>query len=184
MRTVRTQCVTFRTTYLASRIEQDLEVGWPGELWQKCLPSAVLYALLANDKCRRVLFLDNCGGHNETRESAATLEKIVTGIRLLPKNSTHLTQPADSFVIQKIMQAWQQGWDAKKVEMIKDGDCKSGTHSSGKLKNPGYKFFLKLAAESVREVNKLRDKSGITYARKSMIRCGLSRDLNGVWCVK
>jgi hypothetical protein len=68
--------------------------------------------------------------------------------------------------------------------MIKDGDCKSGTHSSGKLKNLGNKFFLKLAAESVREVNKLRDKNRITYARKSMIRCGLSLDLKGVWCVK
>jgi hypothetical protein len=38
--------------------------------------------------------------------------------------------------------------------MIKDGDWKSGTHSSGKLKNPGYKFFFTLAAESVRKVNK------------------------------
>jgi hypothetical protein len=47
-----------------------------------------------DNKCRRVLFLDNCGGHNETRESAANLAKIVTEIRLLPKNSTHLTQPA------------------------------------------------------------------------------------------
>jgi hypothetical protein len=68
--------------------------------------------------------------------------------------------------------------------MIKDSDWKSGTHSSGKLKNPGYKFFLTLAAESAREVNKLRDKNDITYARKSMTRCGLSLDLNGGWCVK
>jgi hypothetical protein len=68
--------------------------------------------------------------------------------------------------------------------MIKDGDWKSGTHSSGKLKNHGYIFFLALAAESVREVTKLRDKNGIPYVRKSMIRCGLSLDLNGVWCVK
>jgi hypothetical protein len=93
---------------------------------------------------------------------------------LLPKNSIHLTQPADSFIIQNIKQAWKKGWDAKKVEMIKDGDWKSGTHSSGKLKNYGYKFFLTLAAESMREFNKLRDKNGITYARKSMRRCGLS----------
>jgi DDE superfamily endonuclease len=111
-----------------------------------------------DNKCRRVLFLDNCGGHNETRESVASLAKIFTEIRLLPKNSTHLTQPADSFVIQKIKQAWQKGWDAKKVEMNKDGDWKSGTNSSGRLKNPEYKFFLTIAAESVREVNKLRDK--------------------------
>jgi DDE superfamily endonuclease len=83
-----------------------------------------------DNKCRHVLFLNNCGGHNETRESAANLAKIVTEIRLLPKNSTHLTQPADSFVIQKIKQAWQKGWDAKKVEMIKEGDWKSVTHSS------------------------------------------------------
>jgi DDE superfamily endonuclease len=137
-----------------------------------------------DNKCRRILFLDNCGGHNETRESAANLANIVPEIRLLPNNSNHLTQPADVFLVQNIKQAWQRGWDAKKVEMIKDGDWKSATHSSGKLKNPGYMFFLKFAAESAREVNKLRDKNGIPYARKSKIRCGLSFDLNGVWRVK
>jgi hypothetical protein len=55
-----------------------------------------------DSKCLRVLFLDNCGGHNDTRESAANLAKIVTEISLLPNESTHVTQPADVLVIKTL----------------------------------------------------------------------------------
>jgi hypothetical protein len=48
----------------------------------------------------------------------------------------------------------------------------------------GTKVLLKLAADSVRDVNKQRDKNGITYARKAMIRCGLVLDLCGEWRVQ
>jgi hypothetical protein len=37
------------------------------------------------------------------------------------------------------------------------------------------------AASSVRAVNLIRDKNGISYARKAMIRCGLSLDVTGQW---
>lgn len=50
----------------------------------------------------------------------------------------------------------------------------SGSGASGKLKNPGKGFFLKLAANSIREVNKQRDKNGVPYARKAMIRTGMA----------
>lgn len=40
---------------------------------------------------------------------------------------------------------------------------------------------MKLAARVVRDVNEMRDSDGLTYAQKAMIRCGLSRDLNGQW---
>jgi hypothetical protein len=43
---------------------------------------------------------------------------------------------------------------------------------------------LKLAAESVRKVNNQRDSNGIFYARKAMIRCGLSLNINGQWQVE
>ena len=42
-------------------------------------------------------------------------------------------------------------------------------------------FFLKLAANCVKDVNKERTSDGITYARKAMIRCGMSLSLNGKW---
>jgi hypothetical protein len=38
---------------------------------------------------QRVLFLDNCGGHNETAGSSSALRKIRTSIRFLCPNSTH-----------------------------------------------------------------------------------------------
>lgn len=52
---------------------------------------------------------------------------------------------------------------------------------SGKLMNPGKEFYLRLAADSVREVNEMRDRNGLTYARKSMIQCGLALNTNGRW---
>lgn len=42
---------------------------------------------------------------------------------------------------------------------------------------------MKLAADSVREVNEQRDKNGLTYARKEMIQCGLALDTSGTWSV-
>ena len=52
---------------------------------------------------------------------------------------------------------------------------------SGKLKNPGKRFFLELAAKSVRAVNSMRDVYGLFYARKAIIRCGMVRDVSGRW---
>lgn len=46
---------------------------------------------------------------------------------------------------------------------------------------PWKDLFLKLAAESVRAVNLMKDKNGVSYARKAMIRCGLGLDLDGEW---
>ncbi len=53
----------------------------------------------------------------------------------------------------------------------------------GKLPNPGKKYLLKLAAESVRAVNAQRDGKCINFARKAMIRCGLAKDIDGHWRV-
>ncbi|KAL3695584.1 hypothetical protein R1sor_009660 [Riccia sorocarpa] len=96
---------------------------------------------------------------------------------------THLVQPADSFVISKIKDAWTKRWELKKMELIKNsewqGDGTRGT--SGALKNPGKRYFLQLAADSVADVNSQRDANGISYARKAMIRCGLSLNINGRW---
>lgn len=40
------------------------------------------------------------------------------------------------------------------------------------------RFFLKLAAESVREVHRMTESSGISYIRKAMMKTGLSLDGN------
>jgi hypothetical protein len=68
------------------------------------------------------------------------------------------------------------------MQMIRDGERKEGTtESSGKLSNPGKRYFVKMEAQVVREVNAHRDKNGVTYARKAMIRCGQGMDLCGHW---
>ena len=49
------------------------------------------------------------------------------------------------------------------------------------LPNPGRRFFLKLAVDSIRSLNNQSDRNGLNYARKAMIRCGLGKDIDGVW---
>jgi DDE superfamily endonuclease len=43
---------------------------------------------LPDDK-RRILYIDNCGGHNATDASEAGLGRTRTEVRFLPPNSTH-----------------------------------------------------------------------------------------------
>lgn len=88
-----------------------------------------------------------------------------------PPNSTHLIQPADSFIIQKIKCAWRKRWDEYKRRCIEKN---LWTLGSGKLPNTGKNFFLKLAAAAVHDVNSQRDKNGLIYARKAMIMTGMS----------
>jgi DDE superfamily endonuclease len=91
---------------------------------------------------QRVLLLDYCGGHNETADSSSALRKIRTSIRFLPPNSTHLTQPCDSFVIQKINKEWSRRWDADKVAMVQSGKWKKWLGLVGKTYQSWKKVFL------------------------------------------
>ena len=53
--------------------------------------------------------------------------------------------------------------------------------ASGKIPNPGKHFYLRLAAAAVSDVSAMRDKDGIRFARKAMIRTGLALNINGQW---
>ncbi len=44
----------------------------------------------------------------------------------------------------------------------------------------GKTFFLRLAADVIREVNMIRDKDGVSFARKAMLQCALGLK-DGVW---
>ena len=131
----------------------------------------------------KVIFLDNAAGHGETEEQQTALEKLKASLRFLPPNSTDVCQPCDSFVIQKLKERWVALWDEKKATLLTSPEWVEG-RGSGKLPNPGKRFFLKLAATVVRDVNKMRDDNGISYARKAMLRCGLSLDISGEWRVE
>lgn len=47
--------------------------------------------------------------------------------------------------------------------------------------NPRKKFFLKLEADVVRDVNNERDSAGVSFSCWEMIRTVLSLNLRGVW---
>jgi hypothetical protein len=50
--------------------------------------------------------------------------------------------------------------------MIDNGGWKDGKNGSRKLKNPGEIYFLKLAAEAIKEVNSMKDTGGLSWSRK------------------
>lgn len=131
------------------------------------------------------MYVDNCGGHNDSPELREVLTKTNTELRYFPPCATDLVQPADSFVISKIKDEWTRLWEEEKMRMIQAGEWSESVRAngswSGKLKNPGKRFFLELAAKAVRAVNEQRDSTGLTYARKAMIRCGMALDVSGRW---
>lgn len=139
---------------------------------------------LLSDGSRRILFVDNASGHKLTEAAREALKISNTELRFLPKNATDLCQPADSFIIQKIKTVWRRRWDEKRLEMIKKNEWVDWKAGSGKLANPGKRFYLKLAADVIKEVDNERDKNGVSFTRKAMIGCGMALNLNGVWEVR
>lgn len=130
---------------------------------------------------KRVIFMDNASGHKISEAVEQALQSLNTEIRFLPPNTTDLCQPADSFIIQKIKTAWRSLWDKKRFEMVTEGQWTDFKRGSGKLPNPGKRFYLELAASVTRMVNKDRDRDNVLYTRKAMIRCGMALNINGVW---
>lgn len=130
---------------------------------------------------QKVLFIDNVGSHNITPEILASLNRLKMRIHYLPPNSTELTQPADSFVIQAIKSHWKEKWDAYKFEQTAKGQFRDKPGQAGHIANPQKHFFLQLAAESVAVARNRQDENGMNFARKAMMRCGLSQDTDGIW---
>ena len=131
---------------------------------------------------KRIPYVDNCSGHNLTTNVGGELEAINAELRKFPANATDLVQPADSFVISKIKDAYKRMWEEFKAEQIAQGEGMGcGEGQSGKLKNPGKHFFPELCAAAARKLNEQRDKNGLTCARKAMIRTGMARNWNGLW---
>jgi hypothetical protein len=152
------------------------------KLWAQYLqePCAHYRGHAADRSKQRVIFVDNFNGHHDDGNGNmhAALESSNATLRYLVAAATDKIQPCDSFVISKIKDAWMEIWDDYKFKAIKDGLWREG---SGALQNPGKPFFLRMAAEAVRWVNEQHDQTGLTYARKAMIRCGLSLDITGKW---
>ena len=118
---------------------------------------------------RRVLYVDNCTAHNDSTQALLTVDRLNIEIRKLPANATDMCQPADSFVISKIKDAWSAHWEAYKLHCIQNGvwqnEVREDGRVSGMLKNPGKHFFLELALAAVSDVNSQRD--GLLVCSKS-----------------
>lgn len=100
----------------------------------------------------------------------AAAANIGTILQYFPSNATGYTQSCDSFVIQNIKDSFQGFQDEYKLSLIRVKKSKLFI----KLSNPGATFFLRLAVDSFKDLNKHRDEEGFTYACKAMIMCWLT----------
>jgi hypothetical protein len=136
----------------------------------------------------KTIYLDNCGGHLSDDQCPDELQRLNARLCFFPANATDLCQAADSFVIAKLKDIWSRKWNAKKLELIISKEWQNKIRNdgtwSGKLKNPCKHYFLELASECVRELNTKRDKNDLSFARKAMIRCGMSLGVDEKWSVE
>ena len=118
-----------------------------------------------------------------TLQLSVVLEAKQAFLKYLPPCSTYLCQPADIFIISKVKDAWTRRWEAKKIDLIVANTWQNTPRTdgqwSGKLINLGKRFFLQLATNSVEDVNREIDCDHISYARKNVIRLGMSLAIDG-----
>ena len=86
-------------------------------------------------------------------------------------------------MIQQVKDEWRRLWNLHRLQCVSEERFNDRLNPKGsrKLENPGKEFFLKLARDVIRNVNNERDKNGHFYARKAMVRTGLSLNFNGKW---
>lgn len=155
--------------------------GWmDSALFADWLNSARIFQPLPNNRTR-VMYVDNCSAHKLTPVTQAAIQRSRTELRFFPACATDMVQPADSFVIQRIKSEWRARWDKKVMDMIANKMWTDPRDGSGRLVNPGKKFFLSMAADVVRTVGQQRDQDGILYTRKALVRCGMALNYNGLW---
>lgn len=130
-------------------------------------------------KCARKKFLGNFSGNNRNEsnlDNEEDAQEIISNISL-HANTTDQTQLCGSFIIQDVKSRWRKRWKNYKLGLI-------GTHfwtQGGRLPNLLKTYFLRMAADGVIGVNKIRVKDGLSYSRKSMILCGLALRVNEKW---
>ena len=94
----------------------------------------------------KFIWVDNCTGRNMTPRLTTILEVNNAILKYLPPCSIHLCQPADTFIISKVKDAWTKRWEAKKTDLIASNAWQNTPQAdggwSGKLSNPGKRFFL------------------------------------------
>jgi len=130
---------------------------------------------LSNNRERR-LYIDDCHVHNTTPALTASTHVCRTQLRRFFNNCTTLIQPADQVLIRMFKALWRKKWELKRAQLMRNGDYTA----TGRLRNPGKHYYLRLVKETIDELN-ARTIGGISVARKSMIVCGLCKDIDGIW---
>ena len=89
-------------------------------------------------------------------------------------------QPADTFIVSKIKDAWTKQWEAKKIELITTNVGQNTTQENGqrsrKLTNLDKYFLLQFAANSVEDVNRQVDCDN----QKAMIKSSMALGIDGI----
>lgn len=135
----------------------------------------------------QVVFVENAGGHRHGDDVQEVLDRKCISLRIIPPNSTDLCQPADANVIKQL-KVWRDEWEKEKLKMAMERRFAAIPNSagewSGKLQQPGKRFFLELAASCCRSVTSMRDTDNVSIVRKSTITCGLGQNLSIIWEVR
>jgi hypothetical protein len=140
-----------------------------------------------NGKVKHV-WADNVASHNGSIGASGGRKNIEK--RSLPANTTHLCQPCDQFVIAKFKEMYKELFDDYVLSAVEDGIFQQKVQAdgtmkgSGKIKNPGKSFVLKLLSKVLIELNEKKDKDGMSWAQKAMVGCGLGLDRDGKWTVE
>ena len=111
--------------------------GWTDTtIMQEWLKETRVIKLLSRNRIRH-LFIDNRSGHNLDEGIISAPERVMTTIKFFFPNATDLVQPCDSFVIQKIKDAWRRRWDSYKLSLLQHNAWTEG----GRLPNLERRFF-------------------------------------------
>lgn len=149
-------------------------------------------AYQADPLCRlKHVWVDSCNGNNDSKALQEVLRKKNTVLQFFPPSCNHMCQPAE-LVVARIKDVWCKRWDTKKMNEVTQNSIQGvfiapeheAITSEKSVVHPRNHYFLSLAAESIRAVNAERDANGMSHARKAMIRCGLSLDVDGNWSVR
>lgn len=132
----------------------------------------------------RHIFLDNCSSHKTTQRVAEILEMKNIRLHYLPPNSTSLCQPLDSGLIKVVRDVWKRQWNERKDEFIQlQGLSGVTTRSRSWSRNidTSKKFFLRLVASVIQEVNSMQSRNGQNLSHDAMVKCGLGVDHRQTW---
>ncbi|CDF37950.1 unnamed protein product [Chondrus crispus] len=135
-----------------------------------------------DDGSKSILFVDPSVWLPFEKDLPGVMKDTTVDLRFLPKQSNSVSQPVEMGIRQKVKEAWSEGWQQMKKQMIDLGMWnEEGRDASGKMFNAGPRFFLKLAANVVQAVNAVKDANGMTLARKAMIQSGMATNGMGKW---